>query len=122
MASTGEDSPVTIDVLANDTDIDGDTLSVTTVSDPANGTAVNNGDGTVTYTPDLNFTGTDAFTYTADDENGGTDTATVSVSIGEVNDPPIAHAGRPTLKTGAGRLRRIMQSRSDYSPPGTLSE
>ena len=52
-------------VLGNDTDIDGDTLSVnnTPIIDPANGSVLLNTDGTFTYTPDLNFFGTDSFTY-----------------------------------------------------------
>jgi hypothetical protein len=52
---------------------------VTGVTDPPNGTAVNNGDGTVTYRPDCRFLGIDTFTYTVDDGNGGTDTGLVTV-------------------------------------------
>ena len=55
------------DLLANDTDVDGDTLTVTAVTSGTSGTAVLNGDGTVTYTPDANFNGADAFTYTVTD-------------------------------------------------------
>jgi uncharacterized repeat protein (TIGR01451 family) len=79
--TTLEDSPVTIDVLANDSDADGDTLIVTSVTDPPNGTAVLEADNTVTYTPDTNFNGTDSFTYTISDGNGGSDTATVTVTV-----------------------------------------
>jgi hypothetical protein len=72
--------PTTINVLANDSDPDGDTLTVTSVTDPPGGTAVNNGDGTVTYTPDCPLvTGVDTFSYTIDDGNGGTDTGMVTV-------------------------------------------
>ena len=90
-ASTPEETPVTIDVLANDFDPDGDPLTVVAVSVPANGTAVNNGDGTVTYTPNTNFTGTDSFTYTIEDGQGGSSTATVTVEVTPVNDPPVAN-------------------------------
>jgi hypothetical protein len=90
-AATDEDTPVVIDVVANDTDADGDALSVTSVTDPPNGSAVNNLDGSVTYTPDPDFNGTDSFDYTISDGNGGTDTATVSVTVGAVNDPPVAN-------------------------------
>jgi CshA-type fibril repeat protein len=89
-ATTDEDTPVTIDVLANDTDADGDALSVSSVTPPANGSAVINPDNTVTYTPDPDFNGTDSFDYTVSDGNGGTDTATVTVTVGAVNDPPVA--------------------------------
>jgi hypothetical protein len=90
-ASTDEDTPVTIDVLANDTDADGDALSVDSVTQPANGTAVINPNDTVTYTPDPDFNGTDTFDYTVSDGNGGTDTATVTITVGAVNDPPVAN-------------------------------
>lgn len=78
-ATTVNGFPVTIPVLANDSDPDGDTLTVTSVTDPPNGTAVNNGDGTVTYTPDCGFFGIDTFNYTISDGQGGTDTGMVTV-------------------------------------------
>ncbi len=83
-ANTDQDTAVTVNVLTNDSDIDGDTLSVSSVSDPANGTAINNGDGTVTYTPDSGFFGTDSFSYTIDDGNSGSDTATVTITVAQV--------------------------------------
>ena len=89
-ATTDEDAPVVIDVLSNDTDVDGDTLSVVSVSDPAHGSATINEDGTVTYTPDPDFNGVDTFTYTITDGNGGSDTATVTVTVRPVNDGPDA--------------------------------
>jgi large repetitive protein len=87
IATTNEDTPVTISVLANDTDPDGDTLTVTTASAP-NGTVVINPNGTITYTPAANFNGTDTITYTISDGNGGTSTATVTVTVAPVNDAP----------------------------------
>jgi hypothetical protein len=75
-------SATLIPVLANDTDLDGDTLAVTAVSVPANGTAsaVSNG---VIYTPRTGFIGTDTFTYTISDGKGGTATATVTVTVAD---------------------------------------
>jgi CshA-type fibril repeat protein len=84
-----EDSSQVIDVLANDTDLDGDTLSVQAVTQPENGTVVINPDGTVTYTPNPDYNGEDSFTYTLVDGNGGTDTATVNINVTPVNDPPV---------------------------------
>jgi hypothetical protein len=93
-ATTDEDTSVTTgNVLANDTDVEGDTLSVSGFTPPANGTAVNNGDGTFTYTPNADYNGTDSFTYTTDDGNGGSATATVTVTVTPVNDAPVANAG-----------------------------
>jgi hypothetical protein len=78
-ASTVNGIPVTINVLANDSEPNGDTMTVTGVTQPANGTAVINPNQTVTYDPVCAFQGTDTFTYTVSDGQGGTDTATVSV-------------------------------------------
>ncbi|MGJ8687117.1 MAG: retention module-containing protein, partial [Spongiibacteraceae bacterium] len=89
-AVTDEDSPVVINVLANDSDIDNDSLTVTNTTEPANGSVAINPDGTVTYTPDENFNGTDTFDYTVDDGNGGSDTASVTVTVNPLNDGPIA--------------------------------
>jgi hypothetical protein len=87
--ATTSNTPVTITVLANDTDPDGDTLTVTSVSDPPNGTAVRNADNTVTYTPDNNFVGNDSFTYTISDGRGASDTATVRITVTAPNRPDL---------------------------------
>jgi VCBS repeat-containing protein len=89
-ASVLEDSSVTIPVLGNDYDVDGDPLSVSIVSGPANGRATVNPDGTITYTPNPDFCGTDSFTYKACDPSGACDTATVTIHVTCVNDAPVA--------------------------------
>ncbi|MBK9237880.1 MAG: retention module-containing protein [Rhodoferax sp.] len=92
IASTTEDTPVTVVVRSNDTDPEGDTLTVTAVTNGANGSVtIDATSGNPVYTPNLNFVGTDTFTYTISDGNGGTDTATVSVTVGpNANDAPDA--------------------------------
>ena len=80
-ASTTADVAVTIDVLANDTDVDGDSLSVLSVTQGQQGSVVIEADQTVTYTPAAGFLGGDSFSYTIDDGNGGQDTAMVQVTI-----------------------------------------
>ena len=73
--------PVRIAVLANDSDPDGDPLTVTATTRPAHGSVVINADRTVTYTPSARFIGTDTFRYTVSDGRGGTTTATVTVTV-----------------------------------------
>jgi len=81
IASTNRDTPVSISVLANDTDADGNALSVTALTPPASGTAVLNPDGTVTYTPTNRFVGTDSFTYQTNDGQSQSNTATVTIQV-----------------------------------------
>ncbi len=82
-ATTSTDTSVAIDVLANDTDSDGDTLSVQSITQAANGTVVENPDGTLSYTPNAGFSGVDSFTYTVSDgmDEDGPATVTVTVSL-----------------------------------------
>jgi hypothetical protein len=89
-ASTAEDTPVTINVLANDSDPEGDALSVAGATQGLHGSTQVNADNTITYTPALNYYNSDSFTYTLRDANGGTRTGTVNVTISPVNDPPVA--------------------------------
>ncbi|MEL7083191.1 MAG: Ig-like domain-containing protein [Cyanobacteria bacterium J06597_1] len=94
VTSTDEDTAVTGNVLDGtngglDTDLDGDTLTVVSNTNPTNGTVTINATGEFTYTPNADFNGTDSFTYTISDGNG-TDTATVSITVGATNDLPVA--------------------------------
>uniref|UniRef100_UPI0018805D47 tandem-95 repeat protein n=1 Tax=Oculatella sp. LEGE 06141 TaxID=1828648 RepID=UPI0018805D47 len=81
---TKEDTPVTISVLSNDTFALGATVSA--VTNGSNGTVVINPNGTVTYTPNPNFFGSDSFTYTVT-SGGVTETASVTVTVDAVPDP-----------------------------------
>ena len=80
-ASTQEGMEVTIDVLANDTDADNDSLTVTIIDQPKNGEATINEDETVTYRPDSGFTGEDSFTYSANDGSDDSDSAMVKITV-----------------------------------------
>lgn len=79
------DGSVTVDVLANDEDFDGGTLSLDSVDDPADGTAVITQDDQITYTPDNGVTLplTDAFNYTISDGQGGQASAMLTVHVDE---------------------------------------
>jgi Ca2+-binding RTX toxin-like protein len=88
-ATTNEDEPIVIEVLGNDSDVDGDPLTVTSAS-AGHGTVTIGADGKLTYTPDPDWNGTDTITYEISDGNGGTDSATVTVTVCPVNDAPVA--------------------------------
>jgi VCBS repeat-containing protein len=68
-------------VLSNDTDAEGDSLTVSGASDPAHGTTSVQPNGTVLYTPDKRFKGTDTFTYTATDGQAESAPATVTIQV-----------------------------------------
>ncbi|WP_428276379.1 Ig-like domain-containing protein [Candidatus Palauibacter sp.] len=104
-AATAEDEPVVIDVLANDTDVEGDALTVASVTEPGHGTArIAAGGGGVEYAPGADYHGPDRFTYTVADGNGGTATAEVVVAVASVNDAPEAVGAIPdqALDEGGG--------------------
>ena len=85
--STNEDTAAFFDVLANDTDVEFDTLAVTIVSGPTNGTAAVQTDETVLYTPSANFHGSDSFTYTINDGLVDSNEVTVSITVNSIDDP-----------------------------------
>jgi subtilisin-like proprotein convertase family protein len=90
-ATTRKNKAVTISVLSNDSDVDGDCLSITSVTTPGKGTATLNSSGscdtenpeTITYQPEPGFRGMDSFSYQISDGQGGMDTATVEVHVGK---------------------------------------
>ena len=97
-ATTEYETSVTIDVLKNDSDSDGDTLTIQSISTPSHGTAkIQN--GKVKYTPNKGFSGKDSFQYSISDGNGGSSTATVTVTVKEKpNTPPKANDDSATTK------------------------
>ncbi len=107
-ATTDEDTPVSIDVLLNDSDVEGDALFIDSVTQGSNGTvSIDRETGDITYSPDTDFNGTDSFTYTLSDGNGGTDTGTVNVTVNAVNDAP-------TATGGTGGAQRFASANDDF--------
>ncbi|MDA0789158.1 MAG: Ig-like domain-containing protein [Proteobacteria bacterium] len=100
--ATGQGVALTIDLstlTANDSDPDGDSLAIGSVGQPANGVIIDQGNGTVLYTPASGFSGNDSFSYTLIDGNGGTDTGVVNITVtAPVNVAPVA--GPDTYVTG----------------------
>jgi VCBS repeat-containing protein len=89
-AATDEDTTAVGNVLANDSDVDDDTLSVSLVTGPVYGSLTLNADGSFTYTPGAHYNGSDSFTYQVDDGNGDTAEATATITITPVADAPVA--------------------------------
>jgi GH35 family endo-1,4-beta-xylanase/peptidoglycan/xylan/chitin deacetylase (PgdA/CDA1 family) len=76
-AATTKNHPITINVLTNDHDHDGDPLTIASISTPFHGTATTNTPTTITYTPNTNYIGSDTFTYTAQDNDNAQSPATI---------------------------------------------
>ncbi len=101
-----------IAVLANDSDPDGDALSVTAVSMPGHGTATTTAGG-VAYTPAPGYLGVDSFTYTISDGRGGSATATVHVTVVAPNHPPVAGPLSVRVLKGSSIDIPVLQAASD---------
>jgi hypothetical protein len=91
-ASAPEDGSALIEVLANDSDIDGDAPAVASATDPAHGSATVTSTNRISYVPDPGYCGPDTFDYTIRDPDGITDTASVAVAVTCVDDPPVPGA------------------------------
>ena len=108
--TTAPDTPIDIAVLADDSDPNGDVLTVIGVTPPGNGSVVVNADGTVTYTPNPGFKGTDTFIYTITD---GTDMASATVTVIVPNNPPNAANDARTTESGVAVTVPVLANDSD---------
>ena len=101
-AATPLGTPVSIDVLANDSDPDGDSLAVTDVDTTGTqGTVTDTGNGTYTYVPAAGFAGEDSFAYTATDPDGLTDTAVVTVTVAATTTLILTPTDDATIRSGS---------------------
>ena len=98
----GADSTA-VNVLDNDTDIDGDTLSITNVAYSGSGT-VSFTATSVSYAPAADFSGTESVSYEISDGNGGTATGTLNIQVNESAPPPTPPAPTPTSSGGGGSV------------------
>ncbi|MEZ5715160.1 MAG: Hint domain-containing protein [Paracoccaceae bacterium] len=116
-ATTDYETSIVIDVLANDTDPQGQTLTIVGTTDGANGTVtIDPVTGNPEYTPAAGFSGTDTFTYTAADPDGNTDTATVTVTVGP--DANSVDAVDDSTSTTAGTAVVVPVLLNDTDPEG----
>ncbi|MEW5755126.1 MAG: Ig-like domain-containing protein [Pseudomonadota bacterium] len=119
-ATTPQNTAVTINVLANDTDADGDALSINNFSatTPAGGTV--NCTTTCTYTPASGFTGTDSFTYDVTDGKAVSNTATVTITVTAVQNQPPTCSVTATPSTGMAPLN-VNFTATASDPDGTVA-
>ncbi|MBN2477316.1 MAG: tandem-95 repeat protein [Pirellulales bacterium] len=113
---TDEDVAIEIDVLANDHDPDGviEPGTVAVLVPPAHGMCAVQGDGTVAYTPDADYFGPDAFSYTVRDNHGATSNpAEVTVTVQPVNDAPLADDDQRVTSSAATVTIAVLDNDSD---------
>jgi DNA/RNA endonuclease G (NUC1) len=118
-ATTNEDNSVTIDVVANDTDVDGDARSLASVGSASHG-SVSIVSGKAFYSPTANYNGSDAFTYVVSDGHGGQATGNVTITINPINDAPTANS--QSASTNSNTPVAITLTGSDVeTPSGSLT-
>lgn len=112
-AVVDEDGEVVISVLANDSDPDGDPLSVAGAGNAPNGETTYDPAGTVTYTPDGDFNGSDAFSYSITDGRGGVASGVITVTVNPANDNPTAVGDTVFATAGVSKLIDVLLNDSD---------
>lgn len=111
-----EDTSAVIDVTSNDSDPDGDSLTMVSVTQPSAGAVIVTGPGTVFYLPPVDFWGTTSFTYTVSDGARGEATATVFVEVASVNDTPIVLEDEYRLASYLTAYLNVLDN--DWDPDG----
>ncbi len=117
--TTDEDTALNITapgVLANDSDPDLDQLTALLIGSPAHGQLTLNSDGSFVYTPTLNFNGVDSFAYQASDGALTSNTASVTITVNPVNDPPVANSQSVTTNANSPVAITLSASDVDLDP------
>ena len=113
--STSENTSINIDVIANDTSVDGSIAPVQSITQPAHGSTTLESDGTVTYTPGTNYIGSDSFTYTNTENNTGT----VTINVTEVQYPTTVNDDSATLDEDTSKNINVISN--DTQVNGNIS-
>jgi len=122
--STDEDVVLNVaanGVLGNDADTDLDTLTAVLVGNVAHGNLVLNADGSFSYTPNANFSGTDSFTYKASDGGFSSNIATVTITVNVVNDAPVAGDDTATTIEDTAAIINVLANDTDIDAGTTLT-
>jgi len=118
-ATTNQNVAIDINVLANDSDLDSDPISVSTWTQPAHGSVAKNANGTMRYTPAAGYVGADSFTYQITDGKEPSGSATVSLTVVVPNKPPDAwDDGWYTYQNGPTNIPYANLLANDYDPNG----
>jgi len=120
--STNEDTTLAVPapgVLGNDSDADGNPLTALLFSGPRHGVLTLYTNGSFAYTPNLNFNGSDSFTYKANDGTADSNTATVSITAASVNDPPVANDDQATTTKNKSVTINVISN--DYDVDGSIN-
>ncbi|PKO30098.1 MAG: hypothetical protein CVU34_20215, partial [Betaproteobacteria bacterium HGW-Betaproteobacteria-7] len=114
LAVTDEGSPVTIAVRGNDSDVDGDAMTVAAVTQGVNGVVlIDPITGNPIYTPNSGFSGMDSFTYSISDGRGGSSSATVQVTVNDVNQPSVMSPESVTIDEDTFVWGNVLSNDSD---------
>ncbi|MBL4603036.1 MAG: cadherin-like domain-containing protein, partial [Emcibacteraceae bacterium] len=118
-----EDTDQTGNVLDNDDDVDGDiTVKDTGTFDTANGSITIAADGEYTYTPDENYNGSDSFEYTIVDDDGAESTATLDLTIDDINDGPVAADDENTGDEDTDQTGNVLDNDDDVDGDITVKD
>ena len=119
--TTDEDIVLNGDVSTNDFDVDATTLNYTVLNTTTNGILQLQSDGTFTYTPDANYSGSDAFDYVVCDNDGGCDTAHVDITIIAVDDAVVANDDNYTINEDSVLADNVSFNDINVDPADTIT-